>query len=69
MWEIRDNIGLIHSGDEDEMNKAFSCMTESIEYIMDIYDVDKETAEDLQKEWSCRWEGDLRLIQVHAIYK
>ena len=27
MWEIIDDDGTIHSGSEDEMRRAFECMT------------------------------------------
>lgn len=58
MWEIIDNNGTIHSGSEDEMTLAFDIMTNSDDY-----------PKKKVKEWRYDWQGDLRLIQVHSVYR
>lgn len=57
-WEIRDETGVIHSGTEEEMRKAWDVMTNPDEYSL------KEI-----KEWQTDWEGDIELLQVHAIHR
>ncbi|WP_163356515.1 hypothetical protein [Dysgonomonas sp. 25] len=56
MWEIIDNNGTIHSGSEEEMRLAFDIMTDNEAY-----------SEEEVAQWACGWDGDLRLIQIHAI--
>jgi hypothetical protein len=54
MWEIIDKNGTIYSGKEDE--------------IKDIYQkIIYQRVVEGNTEVS--WEGDLKLIQVHCIYK
>ncbi len=53
MYEIIDDNGVIHSGSEEEMYKAFDVMTNSDEYSKE--DIDS---------YGDKWEGDLKLIQV-----
>ena len=70
MWQIRDQNGLIHSGTEEEMRKAWDCMTLSPEEIKEIYSVGIREARNLKKEWtSCKWEGDVYLAQFHAVFR
>ena len=57
MWEVIDSKGTIHSGTEDEMMHAFAVMTNG-----DLYS--KKEREEYEVDG---WEGDLRLIQVHAV--
>lgn len=56
MWEIIDNNGTIHSGNEDEMRLAFDIMTDNDAYSDEEVD-----------QWASDWEGDLKLIQIHDI--
>lgn len=58
MWEIIDNNGTIHSGNEDEMKLAFQIMTCQIE----------ATPDDIEC-WEYEWEGDLKLVEVHNTYR
>ncbi len=58
MWEIIDSNGTIHSGDQTEMEYAFSVMCNPNEY-----------GKPIRKQYSTDWEGDLKLIQVHQIHK
>ncbi len=53
MYEIIDDNGVIHSGSEEEMYKAFDVMTNSDEYSKEDIDY-----------YGDKWEGDLKLIQV-----
>ena len=58
MYEIIDNKGTIHSGDEDTMIHAFDVMVNSDEYSKAEID-----------EWGEKWDGDLKLIQVINIVR
>ena len=73
-WEIQDNKGVIHSGSEDEMMLAWDVMVNvgDLEaYIEDKADtdVDRETLEAIYNDWICEWEGDLKLVEVHNVYR
>lgn len=57
-WEITDENGTIYSGSEDEMISKFYELTQN----RDDDDISLSDEE-------CSWEGDLRLIQVHNIYR
>lgn len=58
MWEIIDEDGTIFSGSEEEMTSKFYDLTQNRDDD-DISLSDEEVS----------WEGDLRLIQVHQIYR
>lgn len=68
-WEIRDETGCIHSGTEEEMRKAWDALTLTVEELMGTYDLNSSQAEMLQLEWKTDWEGDIELLQVHAIHR
>lgn len=55
MWEIIDDNGVIHSGTQEEMEKAFAVMERP----------DEHTPEE-QAQWFCQWQGDLKLVEVHS---
>jgi len=55
MWEIIDNNGTIYSGTEEEMLNIWD----------QILGINKYTAHPLE----IKWEGDLKLIQIHNIYR
>lgn len=57
MYEIIDNNGIIHSGNEEEMTEAFDIMTNP----------DKYSTEDIAL-YECSWTGDLKLIKVIATH-
>jgi len=70
MWEIQDNNGTIHSGPQEEMETAFTVMR--LYYAKSIADelsISKEEADDLIEKWICDWSGDLRLVQIHDVYR
>lgn len=56
MWEIIDDNGTIHSGSEDEMRHAFDVMTNSENF-----------SEDEVEKFDDVWDGDIKLIEIHAI--
>lgn len=58
MWEIIDDNGTIHSGSEEEMTYAFDVMTHQIKVSL------KEV-----KKYTTDWTGDLKLVEVHNIYR
>lgn len=61
-YEILDDNGVIHSGSEDEMRRAFEVMTGD--------DENSDFEEDEIKQWSVPdWVGDLKLVQVIQTYK
>ena len=59
-WEVVDNDGTVHSGEETEMRLAFSVMTNS-EKENDLLD-DGDIA-----DYMTDWNGDLKLIQIHSV--
>ena len=56
MYEIIDNNGTIHSGNEDEMALAFSVMESPEDY-----------SQDEQDKYLTDWSGDLKLIQIISL--
>ena len=69
MWEIIDDTGTIHSGNQEEMQKAFDAMTLTMEELSGTYDLNRSQAEKLQFDYKTEWSGDLRLIQIHNIHR
>lgn len=57
-FEIIDDKGVIHSGTEDKMQRVFSVMI----------DAEKHTQADKDK-YCIEWTGDLKLVEVHHVYK
>jgi len=53
MFEILDDNGVIHSGDENEMQHAFSVMVCP----------ENSAPEDVEK-YNVDWKGDLKLVQI-----
>ena len=68
-WEIQDSNGVIHSGYEDEMTKAFDSMILSTTDLAETYDISEKEAVNLSKQWWCEYAGDLKLVEVHNIYR
>lgn len=78
-FQIRDEVGLVHSGTDDEMDSAWDVLTAGSEeqYIKTMQRLDcsflapdeikglKET----YKKYYCKWTGDLKLVQILNIYK
>lgn len=61
-YEILDDNGVIHSGSEDEMRRAFEVMTND--------DGNSDFEEDEIERWFLQsWDGDLKLVQVIQTYK
>lgn len=56
MWEIIDDNGTIHTGDEIEMTTAFDVMTNPLNH----------TKEDIIT-YNTDWNGDLKLVEVHKV--
>ncbi len=69
MFEIIDDNGTIHSGSEEEMIKAFECMTLSVAEIASINETNTSNAEFLIQQWKSEWKGDLKLIEIKKIYR
>ena len=67
MWEIIDDEGVVYSGTQEEMRKAFDAMTLDYTELMGIYNLNSSQAEFLKHEWTTDWEGDIKLIQIHEI--
>lgn len=73
-WEIRDETGVIHSGCEEEMRNAWAVLiagdfeTYCKEYPFDD-DLNFESLKDVYDQYICDWEGDLELLEVHAIHR
>jgi len=64
MWEIIDDEGTVHSGNEQEMLEAFSVMTNELDDDLSISDIRQ-----LQHKWDCEWIGDLKLIEIHNTFR
>lgn len=58
-WEIIDSKGVIHSGDEEEMRMAFNIMA----------DPDSYSEEQVKEYDSNEYEGDIKLVEVHAVIR
>ncbi len=52
-WEIQDSNGVIHSGTEEEMTRAFD---DIVNNVHSTYEIDG-------------WDGDLKLAEIHKRYK
>lgn len=69
-WEIQDDNGVIHSGSESEMKMAFDIMCDQdVELLIDSWGLTRKKVITLIKEYCVDWEGDLKLIEVHNIYR
>lgn len=64
MWEIIDDNGTIHSGSQAEMKMLFDIMSDNLSDELSISKIRQ-----LQHQWDCEWNGDLKLIQIHNIHK
>jgi len=62
-WEVIDNNGTVHSGTEEEMRTAFDVMQGMVGNYSGLKSIQKA----LIDQWDCEWEGDLKLVEVHAI--
>lgn len=63
-WEIIDKNGTIHSGTEEEMRTAWNMMNR------DIYSVTESDEMSIEfKKYMTTWQGDLKLVEIHAITK
>jgi hypothetical protein len=51
------------------MRKAWDALTLTVEELMSIYDLNSSQAKMLEPEWKTEWEGDIELLQVHAIHR
>jgi hypothetical protein len=65
MWEIQDNNGTIHSGTEEEMKEAFQVMQDDFTELSGL----KDRREELSQKWNTSWAGDLKLVQIHDLYR
>jgi hypothetical protein len=74
-WEIRDETGVIHSGTEGQMDSAWDVLTagSKAEYIRRFQqmdpELDRDDLEEIYDKWYTTWEGDIELLEVHAIYR
>jgi len=72
-WQIRDETGLIHFGNEYQMKTAMEMMVNHgdfenfIEEQGEYNDCSKEVWLDSWNEWKVEWEGYLELIQLHKV--
>lgn len=69
MWEIIDDTGTIHSGNQEDIQKAFDVMTLTVVELMGTYNLNSSQAEKLQLDYKTDWSGDLKLIQIHNIHR
>lgn len=79
IWQIIDNNGVIHSGTEMEMDSAWDVMicNNIEEYLklmgkMDIELIHPENIQSLKDtyyKYQCEFKGDLKLIEIHKIFK
>ena len=67
MWQIIDDNGVIHSGEEDDMKLAFDAMRFSIDEMKKIYGFKTKVCEDLCDMYPAQWSGDLKLVEVKKI--
>jgi len=74
-WQIKDDRGVIHSGEEHEMDSAWDVLTAgSIEaYIHDMREMDTELEKEdlisIYNKWYFKWMGEIVLIQIHKRYR
>lgn len=61
-WAIIDNTGTIHDGTEEEMRTAFDTMVNT--FIKPTLNEKR-----LIEKWTTEWKGDLKLIEIHGIYR
>ena len=66
MWEIMDDKGVIHSGNEEEMKDAFDVMTLSERMVYNYYG--KQKGKQLIEKYVTEWSGDLKLFQIHEVH-
>lgn len=76
MWEITDDNGTIYSGSESEMREQYALMTHELDNGYEeepecgwCEDEECEYCEGQSEPEDYDWDGDLRLIQVHNIYR
>jgi len=68
-WEIIDNNGTIHGGSKEAMQIAFDAMILTTEEMMGTYNLNSSQAERIILDNKCEYEGDLKLIEIHAIHR
>lgn len=68
-FEIIDSKGTIHSGSSEEIALTWNLMTCSLDDLCITYksSFTKKKLRELKAEATASWEGDLKLIEVHAI--
>ena len=71
MWEIIDEIGTIHSGSQEEMETAFHLMTNDKKTFIGDYagSITNSEYRGLKLIYKCQWKGDLKLIEIHNVYR
>jgi hypothetical protein len=70
-WEIRDETGCIESGTQEEIQLKWDLMTRSLRDLSNEYKgtYTYKMLKELKKECLDTWEGDIELLEVHAIYR
>jgi len=70
-WEIRDETGVIYSGTQEEMQLIWDLITRTFEDLACEYwgTYTKIELKSKLKDIDTDWEGDIELLEVHAIYR
>lgn len=71
-WQIVDDEGVIHSGTFEEIQLIWDLTTRSTDDLASEYrrTYSKSQIEKLKKEKTVSsWTGDLKLIEIYAIYR
>jgi hypothetical protein len=63
-FAIIDDYGTIHSSTEEEMRLAITAMTDSDSLVGTKSDILK-----LKAKYYSPWVGDLKLVEIHKLYK
>lgn len=68
-WNIIDDTGVIHSGSEEEMKLAFEFMSTGLSELKARYkgNYTMRQIRNMCNEYGLQWDGDLKLIEIHAI--
>ena len=69
-WEIRDETGTLYAGKQKEIQLIWDFMTRDIDDLANEYrhTYTIQELENLKNEYDLTWEGDIELLEVHAIY-
>ncbi|HPV55491.1 MAG TPA: hypothetical protein PKW61_00065 [Tenuifilaceae bacterium] len=72
IWQIVDDKGVIHSASQEEVQLIWDLMTRTIDDLASEYrhTYSKRKLIQLKKELTIKsWAGDLKLIEVHNVFR